>query len=209
LFLIDGDLDFVLDCPVPRIRNLVRLSAYCIENLLFAENAIAEILAEAEVIDKNEACRRLDFDAYKASLGVLVDLFSVFAATYSVNPSERTVGIGVGTLLSQCKTEDQDRAISHLDESKVRLLISEYARKMSAFSCFSEIVDFCRNRASALGEPLDIVSGRSFLLPLLKIYLQSITKEKYSQKSLRYRLMLHLDENRLEQIRKAVRGTVA
>ena len=67
-FIIDGDLSWVKGEPAPAIKGLHRHEAYCIENLLICEKAIAFILTQEIVVSDSTAFQMLQFQSWRNSI---------------------------------------------------------------------------------------------------------------------------------------------
>lgn len=211
LFLIDGDLAWVRSEPAPDVARLFRLDAYCIENLLVHEPAIVQVLAEEVELMDSEAAEALKFARWENTItSPLVELFAAYACANSANPDVRTVSCGVGCLCSA----STKRAVSELDRTKVATARDEALSQ--AVAVFGEAVASQRynqflQRAQSLPRPLDIVSGKDFVLPLLDFELQK-HKCKVRRRTLRIKLAKLCDQRRFAQLSVAVRdaalGTV-
>ena len=171
-FLIDGDLEWVLGRPAPAERNLFRLGAYCIENLLICRIAASHLLMQDAAMTEEAASEALKFDDWLAEIQEpLVRLFVAFACANAFAPEIATVSLGVGRLCVQVAGTGETR----LDMAKV-----ESARKaaVAAAALVAAAEDVARiqqevyARATTLPVPLHIASGKDFLLPLLDFRLQ-------------------------------------
>ncbi|MBI2306237.1 MAG: DUF4435 domain-containing protein [Rhodocyclales bacterium] len=209
LFIIDGDLEWVSDLPLPSSAPcLYRLDAYCIENLLLCDKAAAKVLMEEKILAEDESHRKLDFQSWKASIQEpLIELFSAFAVLHQNDPSQATVSTGVGplctvhrstkvTVLSPKKAERKKlEALRHAANNVNEAAVNAQYRRI-------------HTRASGLPVPLDIVSGKDFLLPLLGFLLQAHGC-RVRTKVLRYRLALACELERFSGIRQAMEHTVS
>lgn len=203
LYLVDGDLEWVLGRPVSAdpTSNLFRLNAYCIENLLVDESAAAKVLGEELVLSELDAAKLLAFSAWRQAITLpLVRLFAAFATLHAVDSTRPTVTIGLNAVLSEAQ------GTAALDAQKAdrlcKTLLSEAAAVVGgerADSIFCEV----NSRALALANPLDIVSGKDYLLPLLDFVLRSC-KCRVHRKPLRYRLALHCDKGRFADLVEAI-----
>lgn len=208
VFLIDGDLEWVNGLPLPsEAPFLYRLDAYCIENLLLCDKAAAKVLMEEQVLTEDESHRRLDFQSWKASVQKpLVDLFSAFATLHQWDPSQPTVSIGVGSLCTTHKTNKVTTLSSKkVEQRRVETLYR--AANATDETTVNKKYEDIRTRALALPTPLDIVSGKDFLLPLLGFLLQAHGC-RIRSKVLRYRLALACDLERFSGMREAMERAV-
>lgn len=187
LFVIDGDLSWVQGKPVPAIVGLHCHDAYCIENLILCEKAIALILSQEVVITEEEAAVRLAFDNWVAAVEVpLVDLFSAFATVNEVDPTVPTVSQKVGVMC----TKHRSTGITTLDISKVRRARDKALKAAAAVADEATVTATharTLSRLKGLPQPLRAASGKDFVLPLIDFHLQSLGC-RIKRSSLRVRL---------------------
>jgi Protein of unknown function (DUF4435) len=203
LFIVDGDLEWVRDQPKPIEKGLHRHNAYCVENLLICPHAITNLVAQDVVLSEEDAVRAVQFpDWVKRIDQPLTDLFAAYATAQELYPQLKTVSTGVGVMCTQRKKG----IASTLDESKVRHHIAEIlaevetvAGKTKVRSCFLA----AKTRIRALPFPLDAVSGKDFLLPLLNIHLHSLGST-IPRRSLRVRLAGMCLDSRLLDLKASV-----
>lgn len=188
LFIIDGDLSWVLGDSLTSVDGLYRHEAYCIENLLFCELAIARVVSEELAVLEDVARERVGLKEWRASiLSPLLELFAAFATVHRLNPTVETVAQKVGTM---CSVESGGSRLHKLDVAKV-----DAAKRASLDSamnaCDSEttMATYSRvlERIKAFSEPMHAISGKDFLLPLLDFHLQSLGC-RIKRKALRVRL---------------------
>lgn len=191
LFIVDGDFEWVLGEPPPSSKApLYRLNAYCIENLIVCETAFLNLVMEEAVLSEEDAQKKLNFQSLINTIKApLIDLFSAFATSHKHCPSKATVSKGVGRLCSKSVSS----SLHKLDTEKVKqeqiTVISDVAKVIGE----SESLEYHKKvvaRAESLSFPLDIVSGKDFLLPLLDFHLHSLDV-KVKRKPLRLKLALH------------------
>jgi hypothetical protein len=204
LFLIDGDFEWVLGKPSPSINALYRLDAYCIENLIIAESALVQIAMEDLAVDELEARRRLDFSSWAQSAkSSLLNLFVVFAAMNKLDSTQATVSRGIGELLTQSRR----RHPPVIDTKKVagvaRLLLDSLVASLGR-DAVDSVIEAVSNRAAGLPRPLDIISGKDFLLPLLEFHLRHCADTKCERRSLRFRMARHADLERFAGLTRAL-----
>ena len=204
LFLIDGDLEWVLGKPAPTLPHLFRLPAYCIENLLVSEKPALRLVVEEAALSDADAARLLDFREWVRRIEEpLVELFAAFATAREFAPTEATVSRGVSRLF----TTPAPGCLPVLDESKVKAARDEAlaaAISVAGETAALRVYDETLRRAMNLPFPLDVVSGKDFLLPLLDMQLRGCAC-KLKRKTLRLRLALHCDQERVEPLREAIR----
>lgn len=201
-FLIDGDFAWVRGEAAPLHASLCRLDAYCVENVIIEESGVAAVLAEQNASSVVDAQRALEWDKWIATLGPLVDLFAVFAVINQKDPTKATCSRGVQELLVHV-----DKQGPRLDDKKIAAVIAEITRHIDAAvgsGKAAALIDLQRKRISALHRSVDAVSGKDYLLPMLRFHLATLTKERAGTKSLRFRLARHCDLSGLQSLRAVI-----
>lgn len=201
LFIIDGDLEWVLGFSPPNIVGLHRHDAYCIENLLLCEKALTQILSEDIVITEDEAAKKLNFNNWLNSIqDPLLELFSAFATAKIFIPNQKTVSSRVGNMCSQ------QNAQTVLDTSKVSQAKENVLTAAEVKGNRYEVDLTYRKTLTRLKQlpfPLHAVSGKDYLFPLLHFLMTSLGC-KISTKSLRIRLAKNGDILRFSGLSKAI-----
>jgi Protein of unknown function (DUF4435) len=193
LYIIDGDLDLLKGVPRPRLKHLYRLRVYCFENLLISEQAVIELASEVESnTPPHELQARLDHPAWMVGIGSrLISLFILYAVSSKLCPSVSTIGFNVHRLCT--KTATGQVALS---DEKVRARMRALARDCSAAAGLQAISTERRkiaSRAAADGNPTRFMSGKDYLLPLLRLRLSFEIGFRGSLDELRVRLARHYD----------------
>ena len=101
LFIIDADLDILLNIPKPNLKHLYRLKSYSIENYLLQPVALYEIaMTYSTTSSKKDIVSKIDFDGWlDENRACLETLFRCYALSKLMNSSEKTVGYNVQQLL--------------------------------------------------------------------------------------------------------------
>jgi hypothetical protein len=208
LFIVDGDFEWVRGEDPPSIDGVYRLDAYCIENLLITKSAAIRILMECTESDTQSAEQNLRFDEWTAEVSLLVKLFEIWAVVNKIVPTVATVSQGVGKVL------DNTAKVAKVEKSKVYGLIEE-ARIIldeAENSSLESLRQDVQERISNIERKLDVISGKHFLLPLLRFHLNVHSKAVPSNSQLRFRLAMNPCSSRFrdlaEAIEKASRGKV-
>ena len=186
LFLIDGDLEWVRGLPAPNVLGIHRLDAYCIENLLFCEKALAQILSQDAVLTEEEAIKKLKLQSWISSIqDPLLELFSAFAVCHEFTPEIKTVSLGVGKLCTQPKKGPPSLDYAKVARATTKAIKSAETKadKKSVQKTYRQILA----RLKSLKFPLHAVSGKDFLIPLVDFLLQSYGC-RIKRKSLRMRM---------------------
>jgi hypothetical protein len=204
LFVIDGDLDWVRGIQPPQIVGLHRHDAYCIENLLICEKALAKILSQEVVCTEDDAIQMLDLKAWAQSIkNPLIELFSAFATVHEIAHEIPTVSQGVGNL---CTAQIRPR-VTTLDAKKVELARDAALAAVEAKSDKLKVQTTYKKyltRIHSLKFPLNAVSGKDFLLPLLDFFLQAHGC-RIKRKSLRMRMATAGEIERFSRLSEAMR----
>jgi hypothetical protein len=203
LFIIDGDLEWVRGLPPPQIVGLHRHDAYCIENLLLCEKALVQILSQEAILTEDDAVRVLDLASWISYIqNPLLELFSAFATVHEFAPEVKTVSQGVGNLCTTHKT----KGLTNLDIAKVRCATNKALAAAEAKTDKSNVMMVYHQTLARIKShrfPLNAISGKDFLLPLLGFLLQSHGC-RIKRKSLRMRMASTGDMNRFSSLYDAI-----
>jgi hypothetical protein len=203
LFIVDGDLDFTKGRKAIPIIAVHCHEAYCIENLLLCQNAIATIISQELNITEQEAHEKLQYSKWRDNITEpLAELFAAFATINDVKPDVPTVSRPLYQICSD-HVRNTERTI---DPTKVSLLVDEIKREATAVVGTAEtnrLFDKYKSRILGLNDPLYAISGKDHLLPLLGFHLDAI-KCHINRKSLRIRLCTLGDSNRFSSINSSL-----
>ncbi len=203
LFIVDGDLPWVLGTRNFSILGLHCHDAYCIENLLVCEKAVTSLLAQEAVLTEVDAAKSLDFKTWIASIqSPLIELFAAFATAYHFASGTRTVSFGVGKLcVADRRTKSTALNGKKVDGEKARVLVAAVREvgNDAAHTVYTQTLE----RLRALKFPLNAVSGKDFLLPLLDFHLQAFGC-RVKRASLRMRLASAGDVTRFAALSSAL-----
>jgi hypothetical protein len=188
LFLIDGDFEWVRGEPAPAVRGVLRLSAYCIENLLIDEPALVRIVAEETGMLDEVAAEKLKFSEWVTFLRThLVALFAELAVLNACSPDSQTIGRGLSSILTHRK-----RDLPTLDTRKVQTTLDEVRGQIVACLGREESnarVSEVMARVSRLPNALCIVSGKDFLVPLALFRVRQVSGSALRTNAFKCRLM--------------------
>jgi hypothetical protein len=208
LFIIDGDLLWASGSTGPFIRGIHQHQAYCVENLLFCEQAITTILSQDLAANVDDAKELLAYEQWRSIiLPPLVELFAAYVASYINAPTLPTVSRRVGPLCAQLYFPKR----TELDVTKVKDLVNEVlslARSASSQEKVDSSFGVALARLQALPDPFRAISGKDYLFPLLHFKLQA-TGIKTVGKSLRYRMACCGDRTRFASLSNALRGAAS
>lgn len=199
LFIIDGDLSWVKGEPAPNIVGLHRHEAYCIENLLMCEHAIATVLSQEIVSTPDEAQKKLAYQSWCNFIRPhMTELFAAFAAAHDIDETIPTVSQGVGVMcVKHKKTKNTELDPAKVKRAKERALVAAEAKASKAE--VSARFEALRERINGLPNPLYAASGKDFLLPLLDFHIQTFGV-RIRRKSLRVRLATSGDPTRFARL---------
>jgi hypothetical protein len=186
LYIIDGDFDFLLGKPKPRLKHVYRLRGYCIESLLIRE----ELAVQAGILchpkwSGTEIERHLDIPGWlEAVTKPLLPLFVVYAAVRRHLPRTKTVSYSVTNLYSNtpsgpviCPVRVQRRVLAVVRE------VCRQIDKTLFFYTFKEI----KARSSTLSWR-QVISGKDYVLSLLRLRMRRIVNFAGSDEQLKLAL---------------------
>lgn len=185
LCIIDGDL-LILKKENKSKIGLYELPFYCIENILLNEDAIIDLLAEEDPI-KSFANIKSNFnysDWYQKNVDLLFDLFLEYSISFELNQDKQTVAFPVNKLVTDGNGNlNIDKVKSRIEELK-----NEAIEKVGEEIYNNTRTKFIENFNSIEIPKENIVSGKDYLLPLLKTRGKSIVKTKLPDINLKQRL---------------------
>jgi hypothetical protein len=165
LFIIDGDMDFILGKRKPNLKFLYRLRAYCIENLLVRKDAFTElgtIFCPKKTSSELEV--EFDFDSILDHLDrSLRMLFCVFAVAQKLCPDMKTVSYSIQNLYKQF---GRFVSLSNLKVFKFTLKLCRQIKARIGYTAFKIALSEIKIRSRSLGLE-KIVSGKDYLIPFL------------------------------------------
>lgn len=192
LYLVDGDLDLILNAGIAPLKRFFSLPVYCIENVLIDQSAIIEVLYEEDPSSEHDDLETaFDFESWLQTLDQpLKELFVDYALCKEASPDIETVAFKVSQLVSSgdgmldsAKLRSRVQSI----ETEILKVISsqKYAERKQA------IIDTLKARS--LFDVRKIVSGKHYLLPLIRMRMRNIAKIRADNESLNIRLAKYCD----------------
>lgn len=205
LFIIDGDFPWVRGDSAPVIPGLHRHDSYCVENLIICRQALVHVLSQEAAITESDAEARLAYDNWEDSVkNSLLELFAAYATANEFAPTVPTVSVGVASLCCQ-----PNKKHTTLDATKVNQA-RDGALQAAAQSVSLEAASLRYNeiltRIRSLHQPLNAISGKCFILPLIDFHLQFLGC-RIRRKSLRIRLASAGDVTRFSALAQALKRT--
>lgn len=205
LFLIDGDLPWVAGLSLPSASRLYVHPCYCVENYLFCERAMIQIVVEnSGNLTEEVAQEELDWNTLRERLtNLFVPLFVEFATAFSLCPEIKTVSRGIGSVLRSARsgsppTIDTDKVTSVQEEVRTAVLEqvdrTTYNRTRVAIGARIEMID----------DPLDVVSGKDFLVRVQMFEANRVGGQKVKRRSFVFRLARHCNLRKLDALREKI-----
>jgi hypothetical protein len=212
-FIVDGDLDLIINTNRKSENNLIVLDAYCIENYLIDEcGAIELIYFSNGKEDRDNVSKRLNFEKWLSYNSTeLVDLFLHFGVLrmYGGGPKIRNAG----EFLKQDKKQtilDTQQIVDYTSDVKSEILNkltelnypdiqSEYEKTLTKLSAKWE----SNNKTL-----LTVVSGKDYLIPLIQHRINFCIgkgKSLFPKESLKLFLANNADLNRLEFLKQRIK----
>ncbi|ASK78757.1 hypothetical protein CF386_06990 [Paraphotobacterium marinum] len=211
LFIIDGDLDLLLDEREGPFARLFQHRLYCLENYLFCQNASAELLRDSSGrLLKHKAVDLLEWDNFTANITpTLLELFKVYAVSWKALEEDRikTVSRRYHTMCTQQRNPSR----WDLCSTKVQIVIDEIKdRVLNVITQerYQEIYDSVSGTIASLASPLCAISGKDYLLKALREYLE-LKGAKYScDDGFKFKLARYCDIEPLAELSNAIIYTV-
>jgi hypothetical protein len=166
LFIIDGDLDLLLDSREKGLTNLFQHNVYCIENYLFCKDATRELIVESSgKLLRDDILADTEWEVFLSELSPLLDLFVYLSTARKLCPTLKNVSHGFHSV----STKSEKRKRPKIDGEKIENLKEEI--KTECISRVGEdnwermLIRVYSNQGAY--DFTDIVSGKDFLLPAL------------------------------------------
>ena len=170
LYIIDGDFDFLLARPKPRLKHLYRIRGYCLENLLLRPESVLEVGVDAlPMSTKEDIANLIDYPSILGNHEAkLTTLFVAYATAHKVAPRLKTTNYPVLKLTTQVD------GCAVLNRSKIDRRIMQIVReaiRVVGVRAFSSVRREVQSTSSGLTIE-QIVSGKDYLFPLVWIRLR-------------------------------------
>lgn len=198
LYIIDGDLMLLTDDDVQSQKGLYRLPCYCLENILCDFDAIIDILDDEENIKSfEEIAQKVNFNDWKMkNEDKLFSLFLEYKVSKILNPEQQTVAYDVKKLVS-CNQ-------GLIDDEKLQLRIEEIRNsvidKVGESQYQLTRTQIIKNFNESSFSKLNLVSGKDYILPLVKDRAKSSAKMTISKNAFIQRLAKNCDISPIEDV---------
>jgi hypothetical protein len=175
LFIIDADLDILLNIPKPNLKHLYRLRSYSIENYLLQPVALYKIaMTYSTTSSKKDIVSKIDFDGWlDENRACLETLFRWYALSKLMNSSEKTVGYKVQQLLIDVSASRQKLCPKNVIK-RVRKLLAGLKAKHKRAELVKNIKEI-RARQRNL-DILRYVSCKDYIMPQI----QNLMKREFA-----------------------------
>lgn len=220
LYVVDADLELITDSNPNHISRLFVLDSYCIENYLIDEEGIVEIIWEYTGKDKQQIKSALTFNNWLGEIkSSLIHLFLNFSIQRDIiiGESEEFRNKYAPILQNAYHFIDKkkkfdvlcvDRVNAHITllKEKIKEALREKGFNDSENE-YQRLISEKKERWAITNETLlRIVSGKSYLIPLLEKRLQKFTTSKsgLSIDIIKRKLARHCSLNRLEPLKIAI-----
>ncbi len=198
LYVVDGDLYLMTGDNINNDRGIYVFPFYCFENIICQEQSILEVLNEEDCIKNlQEIIANYDYSAwYERNSQLLHKLFIEYAIVKKLNPTIQTVAFDIKKL-----TEDGfgnlsiQKVENRMNELK-SILINEFGQEV--YDLTKEETIICIKQRNY--EPLDVVSGKDYIFPLLKTRARSIVKTNMTDITFKLRLTTKINLEKIENI---------
>lgn len=203
LFLIDGDLHWVAGLSLPTLPHIYVHPCYCVENYLFCEDAMIQIVVENQgAIKESDAKSVLDWKTTRDRVEtLLVPLFIEFAVAFALCPEIKTVSRGIGCLLRDSRRGSPPE-IDELKIAAVRQEVKDEVIERVGTVAYDLKRKLVAGQVKALADPIDAVSGKDFLIPVQMFEVGRAGGQKVKRKSFVFRLARHCRLDKLQTLRQ-------
>lgn len=171
LYIIDGDLDFLLGKRAKRLRYLYRIKANNIENLLMNEKSLVAIAMEYKPKKKEgEISSELNLSQSLAQLDrCLRPVFVAYAVAQKLRIECKTTSLSVMDLTTNTKLGPI------INEKKAAArVISIYKKVVCMCGVEKARLEYLKIKHRSQNLPLSrVVSGKNYLLPIIKLQFQA------------------------------------
>lgn len=191
LYVIDGDLHLFCNYPGVDEFGLFRLPFYCIENILIDPQAMHELLNEEEPVKlRQELELAFNFGQWiEVSAPLLFELFVEYALSFMLNPTQQTVAYDVKHLVSSNNGVPDKAKVA----ARVAIVKSATISAVGSGRYDQARDEVLENTRRSARNPLDYVSGKDYILPLLKTRFRSTVKSTVTDINLKIRLATRCD----------------
>lgn len=202
-FIADGNFDKILNRPFPTTSSMYVLKEYCIENFLFEEVAICNVIQEEKPKKKIKEIKSvIKLNSWlEESVNQLTPLFATFILIQKYNMGISNVDVGLGTFLS-------NGGIPRLEKKKVEGYIasvqaSYHARGNKKFK--EKIILIEKKMGKSWRGRKRYICGKAYLMPLLRFEVKRCFGRDLKPQSFRFRIMNHCRFDSLSKLGEQIK----
>jgi hypothetical protein len=171
IYIIDGDFDFIFK-KLPELERLFRLNVYCIENLLFSENATLEVAFHSDTnTPKIELYKKINFSGLANELREkFKELFINYLIIYRSGDSLKNVGMNIFNFIKinrKC-IKILEKKINNYINKNNRILNQKYGSN-NIFKIRQDVIRILNQKKVDI---LQIISGKEYLIPYVYHFLK-------------------------------------
>ena len=203
VFLIDGDLNLLAGENEVLPPNTVCLPRYCIENFLYDEQTLIDIIDE-EIPNRsiNEIRQSLDYSGWLIrSLEPLKKLFIAFAVARRLGSGLKTVSSGYSSVCLNGTGEIDLHKVDNTVNSMIHNLNSTYGNE-NVNKAMAFVIEQINNDVCFVST---YVSAKDYSLPLLIIRLRSICGTKAPNINLKMRFSKKCNPDSLASVAESIK----
>lgn len=210
IYIIDGDFDILDEVPRPRLVHLYRLSVYSSENLVVSPEALLEVAYECNPNESRDELRaRLNLAQFLEGLRDLLEpLLTIYVVAHRNDDSIQTMGYNATLLM------ESNNQVLELSHEKVADRVAEIRRNLESSMDVEQVQqavqDVSRMIGSLRGASLQLLSGKTHVIPLIFHFLHQHASYRGTSRELVLRMSRHCDidvDPRLsEAVTQAARG---
>jgi len=186
VYIIDGDLYLLFENEQTR-NGLVVLNKYCIENYLFDEQAIHELLYDecCKESDYNSMCRLFGFQTWwESQIKYLYRMFIEYAIEKKNHIGLTTVKYNVHRLLD---TND-DKVNKYYVTERIKNLRAEIKNNITREQYNTSRVEIISNINYRHTDKANYISGKDYILPILFKKIKQYSNSNLADINFKYRL---------------------
>ena len=208
LYVVDGDLNLLAGDTIENKEGLYRLPFYCIENIFCDIDSIIKIINEEEpVLRLHQLESKFDYSTWERKhKDKLFELFIEYAIARELKPDLQTVHHGCHRLLADHKPNKHKGCVSddlingRIDEVRTAVIGATSLGQYDALK--QSILD---NFTNSSFDKFDVISGKDYLFPLLRMRAQAVIDVKLSNTSFEQRLSYICDISKILNAQNYVR----
>lgn len=199
VYVADGDLDLIFSEPRSDLKYLYFLKRYCIENFLFEEESIIEIIHDNTVLERARIKDKLGLIKWLETISKpLIDLFIHYAISHKHGLGFKTTSFSVFNLCKKVAKVD----VLDIDavDARIKELKTGIINEIGEENYLKEIYDLNSQWPISVDNLLTIVSAKDYILPLLRARCRKIKgKENFNVGHEAFRLGLS-KKNKFESL---------